>query len=277
MTPGETPPSETPPGGITTSDLLGALLIRTWRHQGRQALLVPAAAGTGLVALLLVLPHVFPGAVHGELVAADNGLVAVAGLHSATSRALSTALLVAPTLLGVAAALITGAVSRAVVSGDLGSGSMEALLASPVRLRSVYLAYTACALITGALSWLVLVVAFTGLAWVALTCGGSSVRLSSGYLLLGLLVPAASVLWAASATVFTGFRWPTGLRPTAGLGGGLARAVALLPALGATTVSSMLPDAYTTITGWYVGGTLALTAVLLVLMPLVFRVERVLE
>ncbi|MWA12175.1 hypothetical protein [Streptomyces sp. BA2] len=48
---------------MTTGGLLGALLVRTWRHQGRQALLVPAAAGTGLVALLLVLPHVFPDAV----------------------------------------------------------------------------------------------------------------------------------------------------------------------------------------------------------------------
>ncbi|MEW2128987.1 hypothetical protein [Streptomyces sp. NPDC005435] len=261
---------------MTTGRLLGALLLRTWRQQGRQALLVPAATGTGLVALLLVLPHVFPGAVHGGLVAADNGLVAVAGLHSTTSRALSTALLVAPTLLGVAAALITGAVSRAVVSGDLGSGAMEALLASPVRLRSVYVAYTACALIAGALSWLVLVLAFTGLAWAALAFGGSGVRLSPGYLSLGLLVPAASVLWAASATVFTGFCRPAGLRPTAGLGG-VARTVALLPALGATTVSGMRPEAYTTITGWYVGGTLTLTAVLLVLMPPVFRVERVLE
>ncbi|MEU4996194.1 hypothetical protein [Streptomyces sp. NPDC021622] len=262
---------------MTTGGLLGALLVRTWRHQGRQALLVPAAAGTGLVALLLVLPHIFPDAVHGELVAADNGLVAVAGLHSATARALSTALLAAPTLLGVAAALITGAVSRAVVSGDLAGGSMEALLATPVRLRSVYLAYTACALITGVLSWLVLVLSFTGLAWAALTLGGSSVHLSAGYLLLGLLVPAASVLWAASATVFVGFRWPAGLRPTAGIGGGLARAIALFPALGATTAASLAPDAYTTMTGWYVSGTVVLTAVLLVLMPLVFRAERVLE
>ncbi|MGW1072032.1 hypothetical protein [Streptomyces sp. NPDC002537] len=262
---------------MTVGPLARALVSRTWRHQGRQITLIPLGAGLALVLLLLALPRVCPEGIHGSATAASTDLAAVTGLHSATGAALSTALLSAPSLLGVAAALITLSISRAVVAGDLTSGVMEALLATPVRLRRVFLAYTATALAASLLAWLTLVVAFTGPAWAVLTVGGGRVHLTTGYVLLGVLVPAGSMLWAAAVTVFTGFLYPAGLRVTAGLNGGPVRAAALLPALGTTLAVSLAPGKYTVVTTWYAGGSLVLATVLLTVVPLVFKADRVLE
>ncbi|MGK5729410.1 hypothetical protein [Streptomyces sp. URMC 124] len=262
---------------MNAAPLARALASRTWRHQGKHIVLVPLGAGLALVLLLLVLPQVYPEGIHGSVTAASGDLASVTGLHDATGAALSTALLSAPSLLGVAAALITLSISRAVVAGDLTSGVMEALLATPLRLRAVFLAYTGTALAAALLAWLVLVAAFTGPAWIALTAGGAHVHLSTGYALLGVLVPAGSMLWAASVTVFTAFLYPAGLRATAGLNGGLVRTVALLPALGTTLAVTLVPRKYTEVTAWYAGGSLTLAAVLLTAVPLVFKADRVLE
>ncbi|MFF4215245.1 MULTISPECIES: hypothetical protein [Streptomyces] len=262
---------------VQAGPLARALASRTWRHQGRHITLVPLGAGLALVVLLLVLPRVYPEGIHGDVSTASSDLATVTGLHGTTGAALGAALLSAPGLLGVAAGLITLSISRAVIAGDLTSGVMEALLATPLRLRAVFLAYTGTALAAALLAWLTLVAAFTGPAWAVLTAGGGHVHLTTGYVLLGVLVPAGSMLWAASVTVFTAFLYPAGLRATAGLNGGLVRAVGLLPTLGATLAVALAPGKYTQVTAWYAGGSLTLATALLVAVPLVFKADRLLE
>jgi ABC-2 type transport system permease protein len=263
---------------MTYGRLARALARRAWAQQGRQALILPAAVATALVVLLLVAPRLFPAAVHGDLALPSSGPVRITTPDPATAdAAMATALLTAPEVLSVAAALLSLTVSRALLGPDVSGGTAETLLATSLRPRTIFLGYLTVTYGLSLLAWATLAGVFLGLATLVIEAGGSSVAVTGAYGATVLFVPLASMLWATSLLTFVAFLRPAWLKVTAGLNGGPVRLAALAPALVAVVTFSLHPGSYQVFVWAYVAGCAGAALTLLAVLGALFTGERLLD
>ncbi|MDH6576500.1 hypothetical protein [Kitasatospora sp. MAP5-34] len=263
---------------MNARSLVPALAARAWAQQGRQVLAVPAAVSTGIIVLLLVLPQLIPGGRHGDQTLPPGAAVRIVdGTADGTASAMAVALLTAPALLGIGAALLSLTVSRSILGPDVSSGVMENLLATSMRPRSVFLCYVCAAFGLSALAWAVLAGTFLGLTTAVLAFSGSGVEVTGGYLTTSLLLPLASMLWATSLISFVAFVRPAWLKITAGLNGGPVRLAGILPALGSVIFTTVRPQDCGTFSWPYVIGVSCASAALMAALAALFNSERLLE
>lgn len=258
--------------------LTRALTTRAWAQQGKQALAIPAATALGIVLLLLVLPQLAPGGIHGTPSLPTSGPIRIATGHgSRIDAAMATALLIAPQLLALAASLTGLTVSRSILAPDISGGIAESLLATSLRPRAIFFGYATAAFTFSLLAWAVLAGTFLGLATAAVLLGGSTIHLTGEYFATALLIPLASMLWATSLLTFVAFARPAWLKVTAGLNGGPVRAAGILPTLGATVFLAAEPSAYRVFAWSYVGGCACASLALMTVLAALFNSERLLE
>ncbi|MEU7167273.1 hypothetical protein AB0A70_21955 [Streptomyces morookaense] len=258
--------------------LTRALAARAWAQQGRQALAVPAAAAVAIVLLLLVLPRMFPGAVHGSVPLPTSGAVRIGDGHgSAADAAMATALLAAPELLAIGAALISLSVSRSILGQDVSGGVVEGLLATSLRPGAIFFGYVSATFAFSLLAWAVLAGAYLGLATAVVVIGGSAVHMTGEYVATALLIPLGAMLWATSLIAFVAFVHPSWLKVTAGLNGGPVRLAGILPALAATIFTTVKPGAYRVFTWSYAGGCICAALLLMAALAALFNRERLLD
>ncbi len=231
-------PAEHTAGFGSPRALIGALAWRT-RQEGVRYLLVGfvpfALATTGLVVSLF-----FTSAANGAGTFASYA--AGYGAHADTV-AIGEVLIQGPGLVAVCSAIAAGLIVRNLIGSEASRGGIEALLAGPYRPRSIMTALlgyvgalAACyrAAMSVTLALILMIVTWTS---------GAMLSLTTGYLLLVLILPLLAAWDATGLSLLVNLLYPRLAQAgSIGLnkgGGGLGTGAALLPALGVFLVFTL--------------------------------------
>ncbi len=259
-------------------DRILAFARRAWRQQRSTAVWLAAVVG-GLLGVVVFLGSGGANTLSelSDLIPTEEtGLVAVhddGGFLPMTAYVLT----MAPAVLGMLVAVVATLTLPGVVADDVSGGGIEALLAGPIPRRSLFIAYLGAGLLLTAASWAVATLSFALVASVTAGVLGVSLSVSVAYVVALVVVPLSMAIWSATVTLFGALLYPGSLESKAGLNGGPIRLAAMLPALIAVPSVLLLPSWVMAALGLVLVGTIAASAVLIVLTARGFRSTRVLS
>ncbi|TSD55408.1 hypothetical protein [Aeromicrobium piscarium] len=256
-----------------------AFARRAWRQQRSTAVWLAAVVG-GVLGVVVFLgsggANTLPEL--SELIPTEGtGLVSVHDDDGGFLPMTAYVLTMAPAVLGMLVAVVATLTLPGVVADDVSGGGIEVLLAGPIPRRSLFIAYLGAGLLLTAASWVVATVSFALAMAATAVVLGVSVTVSVAYVAALVVVPLSMAIWSSTVTLFGALLYPGSLESKAGLNGGPIRLLAMLPALVAVPSVLLLPGWVVTALGLVLVGTIAASAVLVVLTARGFRSTRVLS
>ena len=212
--------------------LTKAIVYRAWIQQKVTTVIIALIIGCTLALFCTIGAAVTnTNQIPADMLGMADGIVSLYSSQGELLSLNSFIIMQMPIMIALFVAIIATLILPGVVTDDIEGGGLEALLASGTPRQRLFAAYLGAGVILTLAGLVSLLLGFIATFFIAVAIMGMSLSANASLWLGATILPLATSLWAASATLTGALLYPSGLESKNGMNGGWVRLVAIVPVM----------------------------------------------